>query len=368
KQGPKAELQKPPNKPDAQDIAKPDNAVETDKAPKLDDEKQAPNAEKKPDEQEPAPRRGTLGSMDPSGPTRMSVTWNSVGAAIERIELNSPSYRSLDDRSGYLGYLAPIDAPKKTGALVRVVGPGTPAAAAGIERDDVITAVGDGRVRTAAELIAALQQTAPRQQIGLTIKRGDAEKQLTVTLAHQPLDLIRAEWETKPALIVLPKQHDPLSFLTTIQQYDERMLANDDQELGGVNLRNGAWEVVQADDLKVIFRRVLPRLGLEITKTYRLATVPNDEHDNPNYPAYGLMLDLRIANVGDKPHKVAYRLDGPTGLPIEGAWFASKVSHTWGGAGLRDVIVQFNGGKLDQVSPAHLADPEYKQDWGATSS
>jgi YidC/Oxa1 family membrane protein insertase len=109
-------------------------------------------------------------------------------------------------------------------------------------------------------------------------------------------------------------------------------------------------------------------LGLEITKTFHLATVPNGEQDNPNYPAYGLKLDLRIANVDDKPHKVAYTLDGPTGLPIEGAWFASKVSHTWGGAGLRDVIVQFNGGRLDQVSPGQLADPDYKEGWGATSS
>jgi YidC/Oxa1 family membrane protein insertase len=65
---------------------------------------------------------------------------------------------------------------------------------------------------------------------------------------------------------------------------------------------------------------------------------------------------------------VAYRLDGPTGLPIEGAWFANKVSHTWGSSGLRDVIVQFNGGSLEQISPALLADDEFKKDWGATSS
>jgi YidC/Oxa1 family membrane protein insertase len=223
-------------------------------------------------------------------------------------------------------------------------------------------------VRTAAALLAALGQTEPGQQIRLTIKRSEAEKQLNATLAHQPLDLIRAEWETKAAPIVLPGKHDPLSFLTTIQQFDDRTLANDDKELGGVNLRDGAWEVVEADELKVSFRRVLPRLRLEITKTYRLSTVPQDEHSNPNYPAYGVILDLRIANVDDKPHKVAYRLDGPTGLPIEGAWFASKVSHNWGGAGLRDVIVQFDGGALKQVSPGQLADPDNNLSWGATSS
>ncbi len=75
-----------------------------------------------------------------------------------------------------------------------------------------------------------------------------------------------------------------------------------------------------------------------------------------------------MANVGDKPHKVAYRQDGPTGLPIEGAWYASKVSHNWGGAGLRDVIVEFEGGGLEQVSPSQISKDDFEKDWGATAS
>ena len=41
---------------------------------------------------------------------------------------------------------------------------------------------------------------------------------------------------------------------------------------------------------------------------------------------------------------MAYRLDGPNGLPTEGKWYASKVSRNWGGAGLRDFIISFGGG------------------------
>lgn len=333
------------------------------------DEK-APDAPEPADQPEVDPRRGTLGSADHDSPYRMSVYWNNIGAVLERIELNSPDYLSLDNRSGYLGYLAPIDATKRGGALVRVVGPGTPAAAAGIESDDIITAVGETRVRTAAEFLAALKETKPGQSIELSLKRAGAAKRLTARLGHQPLDVIRPELDTKPVEIVKPGNHDPLSFLATIQQYDDRTLPADDKnrELGGVNLRDSAWEVDQATGDLVRFKKRLPRLGLEVTKTFRLARVPRNEMSDATYPAYGLTLELRIVNVDDEVHNVAYRLNGPTGLPIEGAWYAYKVSHTWGGAGLRDVIVQFNGGALEQVSPSQLAKPDYKKDWGANSS
>ena len=86
-----------------------------------------------------------------------------------------------------------------------------------------------------------------------------------------------------------------------------------------------AWEIVAANEAIARFRTTLPALGLEVTKTYRLEKVPADHSDDVDYPAYSLMLDLSVANVGDAPHEVAYRLDGPTGLPTEGSWYAIKV-------------------------------------------
>src|SRR5262249_32855505 len=76
-------------------------------------------------------QRATLGSIDPETGYRMMVTLTSRGAAIERLELNSPRYRDIEDRSGYLGHLAATDAPNQGGAVVGLVPPGTPASIAG---------------------------------------------------------------------------------------------------------------------------------------------------------------------------------------------------------------------------------------------
>ena len=48
----------------------------------------------------------TLGSADPASPYRMLVTLTNRGAAVARIELNSPRFRNLEDQTGYLGHLA----------------------------------------------------------------------------------------------------------------------------------------------------------------------------------------------------------------------------------------------------------------------
>ncbi len=50
----------------------------------------------------------------------------------------------------------------------------------------------------------------------------------------------------------------------------------------------------------------------------------------------------RFATSAARPHKVAYRLDGPNGLPTEGKWYATRVTRS-GGSGLRDFIISFGG-------------------------
>ncbi len=81
----------------------------------------------------------TLGSADPDAPYRMSVTLTNKGAAIERIELSSPRYCDIDHRNGYLGHLVHGSAGRRERAAgLQVVGPGTPAAKAGLQPGDVI--------------------------------------------------------------------------------------------------------------------------------------------------------------------------------------------------------------------------------------
>jgi YidC/Oxa1 family membrane protein insertase len=130
------------------------------------------------------------------------------------------------------------------------------------------------------------------------------------------------------------------------------------------DLRTANWEVTSADERAVSLKRTLPKLGLSVTKTYRLEEVPAEQANDADYPAYGLTLEVSIANVGDKAHSVAYRLDGPNGLPTEGAWYANKVSRTWGAAGLRDIVARFEGGATTMITCPTIADKDFNTVWG----
>src|SRR5262249_10289111 len=82
---------------------------------------------------EPATAWFTLGSADTgdNNPYKLLVTLTNKGAAVERIELSSPHYRDLENRSGYLGHLAAENSPD--GVKVNIVAPGTPAAEAKLQ-------------------------------------------------------------------------------------------------------------------------------------------------------------------------------------------------------------------------------------------
>ena len=70
-----------------------------------------------------------------------------------------------------------------------------------------------------------------------------------------------------------------------------------------------------------------------------------------------MKLDVEVENTGDAPQSVAYRLDGPTGLPLEGWWYTHKISQRWfSAAGLRDVVVRFRGQPEQQIDCATIAD------------
>lgn len=130
-----------------------------------------PDAEPIEEEPDAAPQRVALGSLTADGEYRMLATLSNTGAAVERIELSSPDFRDLDDRSGYLGELGLVKAADGAGAKVTVVGPGTPAAEAGLQVGDVITTVsipklhglhkGGWQINSAAALNTLLADTKP---------------------------------------------------------------------------------------------------------------------------------------------------------------------------------------------------------------
>ncbi len=325
------------------------------------------------------PRRWiTLGSADPKkeNPYRMLVTLSSEGASVARLELSSEHYRDWEDRSGYLGHLVMDDTGRGLGCLVQVVGTGTPAAAADIRPGDRIRELTYQGKTTPIDgptgLEDALRETKPDKRIQLVIDRGN-EKGLKkdVDLIRRPLEVIRPErmtpntaWiEDGPLDAINVEKNCPLSFLATLQGVDDKNPNNlppdvdpdakwDEElkrEMPGVALRNVNWHVEPEEKAapangprtKVVFTCPVPEYHLTITKTYELVKVDGDPATEPDAKAYHLILSLQVTNNDTKKHDVAYRLDGPNGLPVEGAWFVtSKVGRTWSAEGLRDVVYQ----------------------------
>ena len=87
------------------------------RSPKAQKPQAAPEL-KAPPEPEVPEQWVTLGSADENDPYRMLVTLSNRGAAVARIELSSPRYRDIDDRSGYLGHLV-MDSSRFTATGVR---------------------------------------------------------------------------------------------------------------------------------------------------------------------------------------------------------------------------------------------------------
>lgn len=310
---------------------------------------EAPAAE--PDQSKVPSKIVTLGSLDPESPFRMLVTLTNSGAALSRIELTSPRFRD-EDRSGYLGHIADVKV-RGQGCLIRHVGPGTPAAQAGLRGEqwiksengdwkhvpgDLITAVDGESVLGPETLTDKLGTFRHGHEVTLTVVRDGKTLGLPVTLGRKPLDMVH------------PEGNDPLSLLLTLQQLDDRQLKVNDEdraalgkELQGVDLWTATWEIEAADEQHAVFRRTVPGTSLEIRRTYRLAVVPEESLDAPLYRAYHLEMDIEIRNAGEKAHTVAYQLDGPNGLPLLGKWFTSKVSPSSGVAGMRDVLISFRG-------------------------
>lgn len=70
-------------------------------------------------------------------------------------------------------------------------------------------------------------------------------------------------------------------------------------------------EAALAPGQEIVFRTTLPQLGVTVTKTYRL------RHGRDGF-------DLALGFTSTTPRRLAYRLQGPHGIPIEGEWYTSN--------------------------------------------
>ena len=117
-----------------------------------------------------------------------------IGFAIPVNEARSIAdqlIKSGKAQHAYLG-LTPTDgsasdgSATRTGALVRQVASGTPAAKAGLRQGDVVIAVDGDRVESAAALVATVRATSVGEKVTLTVLRSGKEVTMTATLAARP--------------------------------------------------------------------------------------------------------------------------------------------------------------------------------------
>jgi YidC/Oxa1 family membrane protein insertase len=324
------------------------------------------NAESVPPTQEEGPaakrQHHTLGSLDPNGPTGMLVTLTSRGAAVERIELASESFHDQDDRSGYIGHLALTEvetvAAVEEGCRIGVVGQGTPADRAGLRPGDVITQVGSTATPTPRSLHDALSGTHPGHSVAVTIRRDGQTITRDVALERRPLEVVRPEYRTQPVVDPEAEPCDPFSFRLSLETRDGGKRSEPLLEIPGQELSDRDWQSeAAADGSRVRFTRRLPG-GLTVAKEYRLVAAPADDGTRAGTaigPAQRLELVVELTG-GEKPTRVAYALDGPTGLPTEGWWYASRVARDWGTLAVRDVAMRFAGEQSTLVSGLKMAD------------
>jgi len=94
--------------------------------------------------------------------------------------------RVAEATPGYFGVLAG-DAPDDSGALLRDVIPGSPAAAAKLQPGDVIAQVADMPIANARGLIAALQAYVAGDRVPLVVIQAGFRTTIEVTLGERPV-------------------------------------------------------------------------------------------------------------------------------------------------------------------------------------
>lgn len=298
----------------------------------------------------PEVERYTIGSVDPADGYPMLVTFTNEGAAVERIELSNPRYRDLEDKSAYIGHLAWTDT--DGGVLVNVVGQGTPAAKAGIVVGDVITQIGDDAVSSAVSAGTALRKFKYGATVPVQVLRHGQTLSLSLVSGRRPLEVVRPEAVPSGGATGRLQQ---LSYLLTLHQLGHKRASFDQDEIANLpSLRTDRWRSEVKDDngtQKIEFRfplsaAALKKIGLsgslEVVKRFWLADHSGEE--GAQVRDYHFEFEVEFINKGAELLEVGYRIDGPTGLPLEGWWYSYKTHPTsFAGAGVRDVIWRGEG-------------------------
>jgi putative serine protease PepD len=121
----------------------------------------------------------TNGSSDQSSGVGFAVPIDVIAGELGKLEAGQTVTHA------YLG-VSTTESTSSTGALVGSVTPGGPAASAGLNGGDVVTAFDGRKISGSSDLVAAIAAKAPGDKVDVTVRRGSGSRTLTVTLGTQP--------------------------------------------------------------------------------------------------------------------------------------------------------------------------------------
>ncbi len=300
----------------------------------------------------------SLGAFGPDQSDKLLVTLDSKGAAVRRVELNARfkkndrlRYYDQESRGAYLGHLDLTPHPR--GSEIHFVGPGTPAALAGLQVGDIITGVNGEPNVSPKDFMAKIDNSKVGIELEIQYDRGTDTDRVShsclVKLVQKPLEVFgpSSEWFGDS------NSKTPESFLVTLRK---KQLDADwpelDEQLTHVNWKtderviDGTRVVEFSHELTSVVLAKLDISGpLKIIKRYWLPTPSALDDLEKNYH---VNLQIEVQNLSDKPVAASMEIVGPTGTNIEGWWYQNKihgrstaVGHV---AGARDIV----GGRADK--------------------
>jgi putative serine protease PepD len=110
-----------------------------------------------------------------------------VGFAVPSNTVESVVSQLLEDGSVEHAYLGvALSTSEQGGAAISEVTAGSPAADAGLEAGDVVTAIDGSPVETSAGLVSAVAARQPRDTVTLTVRRDGGSRTVEVRLGNRP--------------------------------------------------------------------------------------------------------------------------------------------------------------------------------------
>jgi membrane-associated protease RseP (regulator of RpoE activity) len=126
-----------------------------------------------------ADQLATGGSSEQSSGVGFAVPIDVIATELGKLEARQTVTHA------YLG-VTTTESTSSTGAPVASVTAGSPAASAGLNQGDIVTAFDAEKISGSGDLVAAIAAKAPGDKFDVSIRRGSESRTLTVTLGSQP--------------------------------------------------------------------------------------------------------------------------------------------------------------------------------------